>query len=347
MTLPPIQVTTQSEGTALAPSVINPLTGLPVSDPAPLERRPLAIKVANYPRYIRPQSGLTRADVVFEYYIEALLTRFIAIFYANDVQRVGPVRSGRYFDEHIMRMYHSFYVFKYADPREYSYFKTGDLAEFLVVPGFGDCPPFFKGKRPIEDYNNVYFNTAKWLDCAARKGVDNSRQSLRSGFYVENLPPGVLSVQRIYTRYSVDDYNFWQFDAASGRYLRFQETDDTRNAKAEHYAALMDDLTGQQVFADNVIVVYVSHTFANANEQQDEVYHINLIDSGNAFVFRNGFAYPARWSRTDIDQPLLITSGAGTPIYLKPGLTFYQVIGETSSVWSDEYLDWHFDFKTP
>src|SRR5262245_38861938 len=56
--------------TFTVPTSLNPLTGLPPSDPALLDRRPLAIKVANYPRYIRPQSGLTLADNVFEYYIE-------------------------------------------------------------------------------------------------------------------------------------------------------------------------------------------------------------------------------------------------------------------------------------
>src|SRR5215212_10626074 len=34
------------------PTRLNPLTGLPPSDPALMERHPLAIKVANYPRYI-------------------------------------------------------------------------------------------------------------------------------------------------------------------------------------------------------------------------------------------------------------------------------------------------------
>jgi hypothetical protein len=47
------------------PTSLNPLTGLLPSDPALMERRPLAIKVANYPRYIRPQSGLTLADNVY------------------------------------------------------------------------------------------------------------------------------------------------------------------------------------------------------------------------------------------------------------------------------------------
>ncbi len=95
-----------------------------------------------------------------------------------------------------------------------------------------------------------------------------------------------------------------------------------------------------------MVELFVSHTFANENEQQDEVYHINLVDSGNAFVFRDGVAYPARWMRTDIDQPLLLTTLSGTPIYLKPGTTFYQVIGETSTDWS-EGTNWHFEFQTP
>jgi len=58
--------------TATVPPVINPLTGLPQADPSLLERRPMAIKIANYTRYVRPQSGLTLADQVFEYYIEAV-----------------------------------------------------------------------------------------------------------------------------------------------------------------------------------------------------------------------------------------------------------------------------------
>jgi len=92
--------------------------------------------------------------------------------------------------------------------------------------------------------------------------------------------------------------------------------------------------------------LFVPYTFANLNEQQDEVYHVNLIDSGNAFVFRNGVVIPARWFRTDIDQPLLITNLDGSPIYLKPGQTFFQVIGESSTL-SQNGTDWHFEFHTP
>jgi len=339
-------------GDLLAVLSVDPLTGLIPADPSLLDRRPIAVKIANFPRYIRPQSGLTLADVVFEYYIEDLVTRFIAVFYGDDAGWAGPVRSGRFFDEHITRMYHSFYVFKYADPREYSYFKGSDLMDMLVVPGFGNCPPFFQGRRKtatgrlIESYNNVFFNTANWADCAARRGADNSRQPLRNGFFSNSVPLSSLSVERVFTHYSVDDYNYWQYDADQGRYIRYQETDDTRHGKHESYAMLTDALTKQPVGADNVVVLFVKHVFANENQAEDEVYHIDLIDSGEAYVFRDGYGYPAIWYRTDPDQPLMIATPTGTPLFLKPGQTFFQVIGQSSSSWSDG-TDWHFDFATP
>ena len=38
---------------------VNPLTGLKVDDPSKLERRPVAVKINNYPRSNRPQWGLS------------------------------------------------------------------------------------------------------------------------------------------------------------------------------------------------------------------------------------------------------------------------------------------------
>lgn len=344
------QVATPSGVTGSLSVVIDPLTGNLPSDPALLERRPLAIKISNYPREIRPQYGLTLADVVFEYYIEWGDTRFIGIFYGNDAKQVGPVRSGRYFDEHIVRMYHSYYVFNFADPREYKYFISGDLSAFVTTPGNTSCPPFFtyRVSDKIVDINHyeTYFDTTKFGNCLAKKGADNVAQSIRSSFFNSSVPLGGKVVSRIFNHYSVDDYDYWQYDPASGRYLRFQETADTRDNKPESYAPLMDALTNKQVAADNVVELFVPHTFANENEQQDEVYHINLVNSGNAFVFRDGVAFPARWTRTELDQPLFLSTLDGAPIYMKPGVTFYQVTGVTSDDWSDGF-DWHFDFHTP
>jgi len=325
----------------------NPLTGLTATNPELLQRRPIAIKVTLFPRYVRPESGLTQADVVYEYYIEAGLTRFIAVFYGNNAEMVGPVRSGRFFDEHIARMYQAFFAFKYADPRVYDYYLGSDLKDFLIVPGNGSCPPFVLGPEKRDTYNNIFLNTVKFKDCIAKRTtVDNNRPPLRSSFF-SNLPPqSDKPAERIYTRYSLDDYNYWQYLPDENRYQRYQETNSLKNYQTAAYAPLTDDLTGQLVMADNVVVLFVQHRFANKFDEEDEVFHIDLYGSGEAYVFRDGMAVEATWKRAELDQPILLETPQGAPVYLKPGVTFYQVIGHSSESWL-EGTDWHFVWHNP
>ena len=355
--LPPTQVVSKPEvappGISLQqsvlPSEVNPLTGLPPSDPSLLERHPIAIKIANYPRYIRPQSGLTLADHVYEYYIEGGLTRFIGVFYSNDSEWVGPVRSGRYFDENIQRMYHAYLVFKFADARVLSYFNTTDFADYLVTPTIGRCPPFHKmtNARPnMEDYNNEYFNTVAWADCIARDNLDNTRPLLRAGLFSETPPELKLLGTQIFTYYSVDSYHYWLYRPETNQYVRYQERDDTRNGKEETYDVLMDNVTATAVHASNVVVLFAYHTFANSYDAEDEVYHIDLTQSGEAYVFRDGVGIVAKWYRINRDQPLLLTTTLGEPIELRPGITFYEVIGENSFV-DQSNGEWNFHHVTP
>ncbi|MDD2695845.1 MAG: DUF3048 domain-containing protein, partial [Anaerolineales bacterium] len=99
------------------PPEVNPLTGLPVSDPSRLERRPLSVKIQLFPRADRPPMSLALADVVFDYYQNNGLTRFNALFLGNDSEQVGPVRSGRLLDAAIIRMYKAVFAFGGADKR--------------------------------------------------------------------------------------------------------------------------------------------------------------------------------------------------------------------------------------
>jgi len=329
------------------PMGLNPLTGMLPSDTALLDRRPLAIKVANYPRYIRPQSGLTHADQVYEYYIEGGLTRFIAVFYGDTSDWVGPVRSGRFFDENIQRMYQAFLVFKFADPRVLDHFKVSDFSQFIVVPTLGSCPPFkLLPERHIEVYNNSYFYTPNWEDCVERNSLDNNRPVLRGAFFSDLAPLSDLQGLKIYTYYSDYSYNYWSYSSETRQYYRYQEIDDVHEGKPEKYAPLMDRMTATAVHASNVVVLYATHTFANTFDEEDEVYHIDLTGSGDAYVFRDGVGVVARWHRTNKNQPILVSAANGAMLNLRPGITFYEVIGTQSYVDQDAG-EWHFHHATP
>ena len=344
---PPQALPTSSNITPYsAPAQINPLTGIQPARPELLERRPIASKIALFPRYIRPMSGLSRADVVFEYFIEAGLTRFIAVFYGNDAEWVGPVRSGRFFDEHIAHMYQSYLVFKYADKRVYDYLKESDLHDFLVVPGNTSCPPFVIGKQAFDSYNNVFFDTTQFNDCLAKREKDNLRPNLNFGYFSDTPPISGEPALGIFARYSPDDYHYWEYDQLAHIYYRYQEKNGVRNGGTPAYAPLTDALTGEQVSADNVIYLFVPYTFYDKYQEEDEVYHIDLIGFGKAYLFRDGRVFSAYWRRVASNQPLLIIDPNGMPLPLKPGRTFYQVLSQDSIV-VDENTLWYFQFKLP
>ena len=344
----PVVETVELEPTEVVPMVLNPLTGLPAPDPSLLNRHPMAIKVTNFPRYARPQSGLSLADQVFEYYIEGGLTRFIAVFYGKDSEWVGPVRSGRFFDEHIARMYHAFLVFKFADKRVLDYLKTTDIANYLVVPTIGSCPPFHLMKsRDIEAYNNNYFNTLLWGDCVAQNGLPSDKPNLRLGPFSYDIPSvPTLEAYKVYTYYSDYSYNYWDYSPETGLYTRYQEVDDTHDGKQESYALMTDNVNGAPVQASNVVVLFAYHEFENTYQEEDEVYHIDLTGSGDAYLFRDGVGITAKWVRLGTDQPLLFTTEYGVPINLRPGVTFYEVIG-TDSYASQGDGEWFFHHETP
>jgi hypothetical protein len=176
--------------------------------------------------------------------------------------------------------------------------------------------------------------------------LDNSRQTIRGNFFSEEVPESPLEANRMFFKFSAYSYSYWDYDPATHKYFRYQEANDMVNNKAEAYTALTDAQTGLPVTADNVVTLFVPHTFANQFNAEDQVYNIDLLDFGNAIVFRDGKVIQAYWNRTDINQPLLLTDLTGNPIYLRPGRTFYEVLG-TTSTYTQDGTDWHFAFRTP
>ncbi len=123
------------------PTVINPLTGLPAADPALLERRPVMVKVSNYPQTGRPHAGLSFADMVFDYFIGSGTNRFLALFYGQDSPVIGPVRSGRRVDAQLVTMYNGVLGYGSADEDTDAELITdpGRLCHFQsrsTLPGF-------------------------------------------------------------------------------------------------------------------------------------------------------------------------------------------------------------------
>ncbi|MBN2045097.1 MAG: DUF3048 domain-containing protein [Anaerolineales bacterium] len=337
------------------PNYINPLTGLVVPDPDGLDRRPVAIKVTNYPRYVRPQAGLSKADIVYEYYMEQGISRFIAVFYGQEAEKVGPVRSGRLFDEHIFRMYDSFFVFGYADVHVIEYFEaleTEIVRRFVLENDLDkaktcgvDPPSRLCRDRQLEGYNTMFADTA-----AIRRFFDlnygnNQRPDLGGMYFSDHVTPSQQPAAILKLRYSPSIYNYWEYDPDTGLYLRWQETQGNMDLSIETYLPHYDGLTKARLSASNVVFLVVDHKF-HAYTEGTEILGINLTGKGLAYVFRDGFYYPAEWVRPEEGGVLQLFTLEGEPFALKPGQTWFEVVSQYTEL-DREGSSWSFHFQLP
>jgi len=324
------------------PANINPLTGLKVADPSILDRRPMIVKVANLPRDYRPQWGLSKADQVFEYYIEEGTTRFAAVFLGQEASMVAPIRSGRFFDHHLISMYKAIFAFGSADYRVRDLLYNESYADRLVVESY--CPPMCRYKP--ESLNYLMTNTAELTTYINNRKVagGNQRQNL-DGFLFNRQPPlAGEPVTRLYVRYSAAIYNRWDYDPESGQYYRYSDVDnDFENGKNEKYQQLTDRLTGEPISPDNLVVLFVPHEYILRNP---EIVDIIVSGPGKAYLFRDGEAFELRWYRNAKNQVWTLVDLDGKTFPLKPGNTWFEVVSsKTKLANSDD--GWRFTFQLP
>ncbi len=324
------------------PTVINPLTGLIVDDPALLERRPMVIKVTNFPRQVRPQWGLTLADHVYEYYLEDGMTRFVGIFYGQDAERVGPIRSARPFDEHLVRIYKGIFAFGYADRKIYDPLMETDIYKYLVLQRPDNCPPMCR-IGPDYDYNTLYTNTAELSQYITDKGLENGRQNLDGLRFLEGVAHGGGEANYLLIRYSRTSYHMWQYEPANNLYERSQEA-ESRDLDEENYEPLFDSLTGRRITADNLVILLVpSEQYFKSNST--DIYNFALMGKGTAYALRDGRVFEILWIRPTPESMISLVYPNGQPYPLKPGNVWFEVLSSVSTHRVESRGVWRFIFE--
>jgi len=317
------------------PDDVNPLTDLKVADPSLLNRRPVIVKVANYPAVGRPHAGLSYADIVWEYYIGEGSNRFAALFYGQDAPKIGPVRSGRLVDPELARLYQAVLAFSGANeenvlPRIYELLGNRILTE-------GNCPGLCR-----DDYTvvGVFANSADITTQMAARGVTESKQDLTGMLFDSNLPSGGQKADKATLFYNYLDKGEWVYDATSGKYLRWIENADNYS----QMIPLVDRLNNEQLGFSNVIMAYATYT-----EYSSVLHDIAVWDNTSgmkAIVFRDGQAFEVTWKATNQGKPLQFFDAQGNLFPLKPGNTWINLIGANSSLEVGS-AEWFFTFRLP
>ena len=317
------------------PDNVNPLTGLLVEDSTLLDRRPVLIKVSNYPASGRPHAGLSFADIVFEYYIGYGSNRFMALYYGQDASQIGPVRSGRLIDPYLVTLYEGILGFESAYVTVFDHIVNilGNRAISGQV-----CPAICDDGRGF--VTSVFADSALLSDLAEERGVVNQKYTLEGMAFDPQTPAGGEAGSDALVIYSNLNRGEWRYDEASGTYLRWIE--DTTSGELE-MIPLVDRLTEDQLAFSNVVILFANHT-----EYAETLYDVDIWNSvgQRAIVFRDGQAYDITWTTPRIDQPIKFIDANGDILPLKPGNTWVVIMGIYSNVMESEG-SWTFNFQVP
>jgi hypothetical protein len=330
------------EGLYNFPDNVNPLTGLPVEDPSRLERRPIMVKVSNFPRTGRPHAGLSFADIVFEYYIGYGLNRFMGVYLGHDSSQVGPVRSGRLVDAQLSEMYQSLLFYANADPQVDDVL-VQELGSRALAEKWIPSPPKYR-IGDVLDETSLFVNTAELTDYVNGKNeVSNQRRDLRGMIFSDMVHPVNKPASKIGVQFWTTTRGEWVYDEKIGKYLRWIE--DVQGDNEVEMIPLVDRLNNEQLAFSNVVILFASYV-----EYAPTLHDVLLYDNTSgkqAIFFRDGVMIEGTWKTVSNGRPIQFFNSWGLPMHLKPGNTWIVLTGDSSVFSEPEPGTWELRFDLP
>lgn len=298
-------------------------TAAPTPTPPPPTPKPTIVAGATYtsPAIIqvenlnaaRPQSGLSSADVVYEYSAEGGISRFSAIYYSTPKGQVGPVRSARLISPVLIRQYGGVLIYSGSSGYVFSRMGTWGTPRFEESSAGGDMFRISSRYAP----HNLYTDGGRVDDLvrrAARPAVPYTLWD-RSGA----AAPGGTPVAGFTVPVSPSEQPVYAWNASLGGWQRSEP--DT--------GAFIDANTGKQIAPATVVVMQVP---ANLNKDDIEDgcctpgWEYNLNGNGPAQVFTGGQMYNATWSDTEYGGPPQFTMAGGAAAPIAAGAVWIEVV---------------------
>ena len=334
-----VQTTPSVLGLFGFPPNIDPLTGLTLDNPKIMDRRPVMVKISNFPSNARPQAGLSFADIVFEYYIGEFMYRFMGVFYGQDVPQAGPIRSGRYVDAQLVNEYGGLLMYGSADKRVDDVIRQllGDRAmNNLEAP----CPVVCGGDTHL---NRVLVDTAKFTQFAFDHQVNEDRPNLTGMIFDPRPPQGDQLAVQIAVQYVKFYRGEWRYDPKTSLYMRWIDDDSLRVPPP--MVPLTDSLTGNQLAFDNVVIIFAHYIEYNPTLHDIDIWKNTA--GKRALFFRDGVMTEGMWKSVGYDRPLQFFNQWGLPYPLKPGNTWIVIVGDSSKFDQPAPGQWELRFDLP
>ncbi len=288
-----------------------PLTGVPAGHGTVPRRPAIGVKIGNDPNS-RPQTGLLDADIVYEEMAEGGITRYLAVFQCRQAPVIGPVRSVRWDDWHVLHSFgHPILAF------------SGGIDQWDNV--VAHLHWLYDANGSFYPMANAYYRTANrvppwnyYTSTAALWKLDpTNRTPPPAQFRYAKDPAPTATRLRAATLVSFAGGLdvVWKWDSGAGAWERF-------------YGSQPDtDSSGQQLHATNVVIQMV-HTFPGPYPESGLTPDTISVTKGSgvAYVLRDGKLETGTWTTPKYGDTMDLRLPDGKPMALEPGTTWVEMV---------------------
>lgn len=273
--------------------------------------RTLAIMIGNSPEEVIYQTGLNKADIIYEANVEFPYTRLMAIFNNSDEAIVGPVRSSRYYFSRLAIEWSA--IFAHCGGQSLKNERIVNLDQ-MRYPS-----PYWRDKN-IGGWINLFTKTQNIREKSRKIGfpekvnLDNHLLNTRT----LNLSGG--DITKITIQYNQKYTISYEYKASANTYLKYINSKPHQDSK-----------TSEQIAVSNIIIQYVPVTkIPGDGEGRLEV---EVIGEGIAKVFYGGNYFLSKWIKKSKDQPTVYYDRQGKVLNLNQGSIWIHLVPEETKVW--------------
>jgi len=323
------------------------------------KRRPLTAIIENHEES-RPQSGLSRADVVYEAVAEGGITRFLGVFYCGvsaDNYTIGQIRSAR--------VYFINYASEYGtDPLFVHWGGANNICN--------DCPGGVKPKGNLDPRVDAYkvLEQIGWMNGQYGNDMNGAANTGYPALYTDDRRMNLAvehqkvgSTDKIYEEADKRGFNYkddsgvaWDSTFTKWTFIKdkaVSSPDATEisfgfwNNKPDYDVAWKYDQGNnrymrfnggkphtdmenkEQLWAKNVVIL-----FAEEEGPVDKELHMfyTTEGKGEALVFQNGTVIEGNWSKTTRTSRTKFTDDNGKEIPFVAGPIWIEVVPEGNTI---------------
>lgn len=285
-----------------------PLTGLPSGKE--VTTRPIMVMVENSPA-ARPQSGLNKADIVYEILAEGNITRFITLYQSQSAAKIGPVRSTRVYFAQIAEGWQGALFHCGGAAVAINYLQNRKIRHLDQIIGGSK---YFWRTSDRKAPHNLYTKSSNLQQALADKGWDDKWAG--TGYTYSKTPATSAgqTANELKLQYLNGYYAGYKWDAKKSVYVRNMEG-----------VVHKDRETGEPLVANNVIVMVTSHHIYDYKGRRE----VDMKGPGKGYLAQAGKLIPVNWVFANGHIQVYDHGHAYTML---PGKTWIQVVQSNSDV---------------